>query len=49
MPFLSQRMSAYREGLKVGEIKIVGPQNDIYIIGDIVAGSCQAGDELRAD
>ena len=49
MPGLEQRLSVYRDGLKVGEIKITGPQRDINIAGDIVAGDCRIGDEVKAE
>lgn len=43
------RFSVYRDGLKVGELKITGPQQDNHIVADITAGACQAGDEARAE
>lgn len=49
MPGLDQRMSAYREGLKVADLKISGPQRDIHTVADVLAGECRAGDEVRTD
>jgi len=49
MPSLDQRMSAYRQGLKVADLKISGPQRDIHTVADILAGECRAGDEVRAE
>src|ERR1043166_691067 len=49
MPALEKRMSVYRSGLKVGEVKITGPQLDINIDADIVTGECRVGDEVRED
>ena len=49
LPALNQRMSAYRQGLKVAELRISGPQRDIHTIADVLAGECKAGDEVRAD
>ena len=49
LPSLNQRMSAYRQGLKVADLKISGPQRDIHTIADVLAGECKAGDEVRAD
>lgn len=49
MPPLNQRMSAYRQGLKVADLRISGPQRDIHIVADVIAGECRAGDEVRAD
>jgi hypothetical protein len=37
----------YRGGLKVGEVKITGPQRDNNIVADLVTGDAQAGDEVR--
>lgn len=49
LPRLEQRMNVFRGGLKVGELKISGPQRDTYSVGDIVAGECQVADEVRGD
>jgi hypothetical protein len=49
MPPLNQRMSAYRQGLKVADLKISGPQRDIHTVADVVAGECRIGDEVRVD
>lgn len=49
MPALQKRLSVYRGGLKIGEVKVTGPQLDINIDADIVAGECQVGDEVRED
>ena len=47
MPKLDQSIFLYRGGLKVGEIKITGPQRDSSIVGDVVNGDAQVGDEAR--
>ena len=49
LPPLEQRLSVYRAGLKVAEIKISGPHRDTHTVADIVAGECQVGDEVRTD
>jgi hypothetical protein len=49
MPPLNQRLSAYRKGLKVAELKISGPQRDVHTVADVVEGECRAGDEVRLD
>jgi len=36
-------------GLKVGELKVSGPQLDVNIDADIIAGECQPGDEVREE
>jgi hypothetical protein len=47
LPALDQHLNLYRRGLKVGEVKITGPQNDENILADIVAGDSEPGDEVR--
>jgi hypothetical protein len=49
LPALEKRLNVYRSGLKVGEIKITGPQRDNNTVADIVTGECQIGDEVRED
>ncbi len=47
LPALEQRLNVYRLGLKTGEIKVTGPQQDDNIVGDVVAGDVRPGDEVR--
>lgn len=47
LPMLNQRLSVYRKGMKVGEIRVTGPQLDDSVVGDISAGEVQAADEVR--
>jgi hypothetical protein len=47
MPAVGQNLFLYRNGLKVAEIKVTGPQRDENIVADIVSGDAQAGDEVR--
>jgi hypothetical protein len=47
MPKLDQHLFLYHEGLKVAEVKIVGPQQDTSIVADIVSGDAQTGDTVR--
>ncbi len=47
MPKLNQTMFLYRDGLKVGEARITGPQQNNDIVADLVTGTAQAGDEVR--
>ncbi len=47
MPALDQRLNVYRNGQKVGEVKVTGPMRDTIIAGDITAGDAQVGDEVR--
>ena len=47
MPPVDQTLFLYRDGLKVGEVKITGPQRDDNIVADLVKGEAKAGDEVR--
>jgi hypothetical protein len=47
MPSMNQTLFLYRDGLKVGEVKITGPQRDNDIVADLVTGTAQVGDEVR--
>ena len=49
MPAVDQRLTLYRHGAKVGEVKVSGPQRDNNIVADIVTGEPQVGDEARLD
>jgi hypothetical protein len=47
LPKLEQSFFLYRDGMKVGEVKITGPQRDNNIVADMVTGEAQVGDEVR--
>jgi hypothetical protein len=47
MPKNGQTFFLYRAGLKVGEVKITGPERDNNIVADLVSGEAQPGDEVR--
>jgi hypothetical protein len=47
LPALEQHLSVYRRGLKIGEVKVSGPQIEDNIVADIVAGDSEPGDEVR--
>jgi len=47
LPALEQRLSVYRNGLKVGEVKVSGPQIEDNVVADIVEGESSTGDEVR--
>lgn len=49
IPQLDQRMAVYRQGEKVGEIKITGPERNQNIAADILAGEANVGDEVRPE
>ncbi len=47
MPALEQPMFIYRDGLKVGEVKITGPTRDSNTVADLISGVANKGDEVR--
>jgi hypothetical protein len=47
MPKLEQSLFLYRDGMKVGEVKITGPQRENNIVADLVTGEAQVGSEVR--
>ena len=49
VPPVGQFLNAYRQGLKVGELKVTGPQGDEDTVADITNGSVNLGDEVRGN
>lgn len=49
LPALERRLNVYRQGIKVGEVKVTGPQMDTNIAADLIAGEAAVGDEVRED
>ena len=47
MAVVEQHLGVYRQGQKVGEVKVTGPQREDNIVADLVAGEAQVGDETR--
>jgi hypothetical protein len=47
LPLMDQRLNLYRGGLKVGEVKVTGPQYDDNVVADLVAGESEVGDQVR--
>ena len=47
VPQTDQRLGIYRQGQKVGEIKISNQARNSIIAADITAGEAQVGDEVR--
>ncbi len=47
MPNVGDRMYVYRNDLKVGELKVTGPQRDANTVADVITGEAQTGDEVR--
>ncbi len=47
MAAVEQVLALYRQGQKIGEVKVTGPQQDDNIIADITSGEAETGDEVR--
>jgi len=47
LPAMNQTLFVYRQGLKVGQVKITGPERDTNTVADLVSGEAQKGDEVR--
>lgn len=47
LPALEQHLGLYRAGLKVGEVKVTGPQYDDNIVADLTMGESEVGDQVR--
>jgi hypothetical protein len=47
LPASEQRLSVYRQGLKVGEVRVNDLRNDDIVVADVIAGDASEGDEVR--
>jgi hypothetical protein len=47
LPKMDQHLFLYRNGLRTAEVKVVGPQEDVNLVADLVSGEAQAGDIVR--
>ena len=47
LPPVNQQLSLYRNGLKVGEVRITNLQIDNSTVADIVSGEARLADEVR--
>ena len=47
-PRLEDRLNVYRQGLKVGEVKVNGPQLGENFVADLVSGEAAVGDDVLA-
>ena len=47
LPKNEQRLGIYREGRKVGEVKVTGPERDTITAADLISGEAELGDEVR--
>ncbi len=49
VPKLQQSMFLYRAGLKVAEVKVIGPQDGNNIVAEIISGDVKMGDTVRSN
>ena len=47
LPKSGQILSIYHDGLKAGEVKITGPEQEDNVVADLLSGTAEAGDEVR--
>ena len=47
LPLQDSTLFVYRQGLKVAELKVTGPQKDDHTVADIRTGECRVDDEVR--
>ncbi len=47
MPGAEQLMFVYRQGLKVGEIRVTSQVRDHNVVADLISGEATRGDEVR--
>jgi hypothetical protein len=47
MPPMDEQLNVYRNGFKVAELKITGPQREDNTVADILSGDPITGDEVR--
>lgn len=47
LPALDQVLFVYRQGLKVGEVRVTGPERDHNTVADLISGEARKGDEVR--
>ncbi|MBA4149006.1 MAG: hypothetical protein H0X66_12890 [Verrucomicrobia bacterium] len=44
-----QQLNVYRNEMKIGELRVTGPQRENNTVADIVAGNPNVNDEVRGD
>jgi len=47
MPDVEDKLGVFRDGSKIGEIKITGPQREYNIAAEILSGDPQVQDEVK--
>ena len=49
LPAMQQRLNLYRQGFKVAEVRVTGPQYDDNVVADLLVGDPAVGDEARRE
>ncbi len=49
LPVRGLQLNVYRNGAKVGQLQVSGPQMDDNVVADILAGEIQRGDVARPE
>jgi hypothetical protein len=49
LPAVGERLNLYRQGMKVGVVRVSGPARDNNIAADLMEGEAQLGDQARRD
>jgi hypothetical protein len=49
VPQPGQQLTLYRKGVKVGQLRVTGPQREFNTVADVIAGSAEADDEVRPE
>ena len=47
MPAAGQSLHVFRDGMKVGEVKVAPLKRDENVVADITAGEAQLGDQVK--
>lgn len=49
IPKADQRLTVYRKGLKVGELRSTAQQKDNNVVADLMTGTAQKDDDVREE
>ena len=49
VPQIGQSLNVNHQGLKIGEVKITGPQRDNDTVADLITGDAYLGDEVKGE
>jgi hypothetical protein len=49
IPQLGQPMNVNHRGLKIGEVRITGPQRNTDTVADLLTGEAYVGDEVKGE